>query len=333
MEECESDRIRTGTGLGLEYAKQAQPSLLDTVLDALCHPCARGRFLRPCLQVVVVSQGAPLRQGLSQATALAVALIMKPDANRSKVILAFKKAIEATFDDGRWRELAYLTDTVELVEGHPRLLRSLSWGDDDYGTCILQVLPRILGTNPENLRSVEEFVGLEAWLRTNEPDLYEQLYGGLPTALDELESVHGVHNVLELNQQIARIRRSIPDDPALAVGSAKDLLETVLKTILEERGITSVRGDIPELLKEVQKLTGLDPRSIVRGSEWETLRRTLSNLAQVIVGVDEVRNLAGTGHGRTKTPPLDAVHARLVVNSAATIATYLLEMHERTKRA
>ena len=50
-----------------------------------------------------------------------------------------------TFDDGKWRELGYLTDTIEAIEGHPRLLRSLHWGDEDYEGNVLKVLPTILG--------------------------------------------------------------------------------------------------------------------------------------------------------------------------------------------
>jgi hypothetical protein len=79
---------------------------------------------------------------------------MRPNVNRNKVILALKRAIEATFDDGTWRELGYLTDSIEIIEGHSRLLRSLYWGDPDYDGNILQVLPKILGQNFENIEIV-----------------------------------------------------------------------------------------------------------------------------------------------------------------------------------
>ena len=147
---------------------------------------------------------------------------MLPNANRNKAILALKRAIEATFDDGKWRELGYLTDSIELIEGHPRLLKSLYWGDPDYGGSILQVLPSILGEDFENLETVEEFVGLEDWLRTSDTELYTEFYGMEQVSLEEIERAGEIHNVLELNQQIHRIRRSIHDDPALAIGSAKE---------------------------------------------------------------------------------------------------------------
>jgi len=257
---------------------------------------------------------------------------MKPDANRSKAILALKRAIEDTFDDGRWLELGYLTDSVDIIQGHPRLLKSLFFGDDDYGENIFHVLPSILGERFENLRRVEGFVGLEEWLLRHDPQLHAELYGGMPVPLEEIERAGEIHDVVELNQQIARIRRSIPDDPALAVGSAKELLETVMKTILAEYGCSTDSDDIPALLKRVQKVLALDPKAVPPGiPRSKLLRRTLSNLAQVVIDVDELRNLVGTGHGRTKGPQIDPVHARLVVNAAATIATYLLEIWEKQR--
>lgn len=244
------------------------------------------------------------------------------------MILALKRAIEATFSDGKWLELGYLTDTIDIIKEHPRLLRSLHWGDADYSGNILKILPRILGDDMENLKIVEEFVGLEDWLRKNDSALYAELYSGTPVPLEEIETISTI-NVLELNQHIARIRRSIPEDPSLAVGSAKDLLETVLKTILARKGLSTARQDIPQLLKAAQKQLGIDPATVAADMPGnETLRRTLNNLAQIITGVTELRNLVGTGHGRVGGAQIDVMHARLVVNAAATIATYLLELLE-----
>jgi hypothetical protein len=252
---------------------------------------------------------------------------LKPNPDRNKVVLALKRAIEATFDKEKWMELGYLTDSVEIIEAHPRLLRSLYWGDPDYGACILEVLPKILGDNLENLRIVEEF-GLEDWLRRNDPQLYAELYGGTPVTFEKIEEIGKIKNVHELNQNLARIRRSLPDDPALAVGSAKELLESVMKTILAEEGVEFGNEEIPELLKMCRKILGLDPGTATAGPEGEKLRRILNNLGQIVVGVSEVRNLVGTGHGRSRGPQIDVVHARLVVNAAATIATYFLELWE-----
>jgi hypothetical protein len=42
----------------------------------------------------------------------------------------------------------------------------------------------------------------------------------------------------ELPRQLERLREAVDDDPALAIGTAKEMLETACKTILEEHGTT-----------------------------------------------------------------------------------------------
>ena len=51
---------------------------------------------------------------------------------RNQVILGIQKAIEATFSESDWKQLGYQTGTQDWIAKHPRLLRSLSWGDSDY---------------------------------------------------------------------------------------------------------------------------------------------------------------------------------------------------------
>ena len=51
-------------------------------------------------------------------------------------------------------------------------------------------------------------------------------------------------------QQITRMEAAVLNDPALAIGTAKELVETCCKTILKERGIShGANADVPELVK------------------------------------------------------------------------------------
>lgn len=254
---------------------------------------------------------------------------MRQDAQRDLIVTGLKRVIHATFNEDKWEELGYLTGTREVIVRHPRLLRSLRFGDDDYGACIFEVLPEILGPNMENLAEVETFTDAEEWLSLNDPRMYSQLYTGLAGPVKSLEEAIQAHNVAELNQQVARIMKSINDDPALAIGSSKELLETVMKTILGD-GNYGRDDDIPKLLKMTQTRLHLDPKTT---PAIGVLSRTLSNLGQVVVGVDEVRNLVGTGHGRSGGPQVDSIHAELVVNAAAAIGTYFLRVWEQRRAA
>ncbi|MHB9035145.1 MAG: abortive infection family protein [Armatimonadota bacterium] len=256
---------------------------------------------------------------------------MRTNADHNKAILALKRAIIATFNDSKWRELGYLTDSIEVITGHPRLLRSLQWGDEDYEGNVLEVLPWIIGNDSVKLRTTEDFVGLQQWLKENDENFYADLYDARVTVpLDEVEQAAKHFDAAELNKHAGRIRHGIKNDPEQAIGSAKEMLETTLKTVL---GIEGERtdADISALLKQAREKLDLDPRTVAAEAPGrEAIKRTLSSLGQIITGVAEVRNLYGTGHGRHRSRELEIAHARLVVNAAVTIATFLLEVaHER----
>ena len=75
-----------------------------------------------------------------------------------KQLIALKDRIAANFSSSHWQELAALTDSDRIVNGHDRLLRSLSWGDSDYDGHVLEVLKRILNADAENLATILEYV-------------------------------------------------------------------------------------------------------------------------------------------------------------------------------
>jgi hypothetical protein len=139
-----------------------------------------------------------------------------------------------------------------------------------------------------------------------------------------------------LDVYLGRINASVENDPELAIGSAKDLVEGTLKSILSglQEPFDEKSDDVHALLKKVQKRLDLAPDSVDAGKRGaEIIKRTLSNLGQVVVGVFELRNLYGSGHGRTKRTSIDARLAKLAVGTAGTLCRFLLETYEqRTKR-
>lgn len=267
---------------------------------------------------------------------------MRADAKASKALLAISKAVEATFSKGDWLALGLVTDSQEVITRHSRLLRSLDWGDSDYPGNVLEVLPAVLGTRRAevkgraaqafpNLREVEEHIGLQAWLAANEPALHTELYAGEDAAvLDELDEASARLGIPDIDMHAARIRRGLHDDPAQAIGSAKELLETTLKAVLGLHGAgPETKLDIPKLVKQANVKLGLDAAG-VDGSEpgAEQTRKVLGGLAQVVNGTAELRNAGfGTGHGLSRAPAPDVATARMVVSAAVAIATFYAEAH------
>ncbi len=134
----------------------------------------------------------------------------------------------------------------------------------------------------------------------------------------------------ELQRQIERMRSSVDDDPRLAIGTAKELIETTCKTILADRHVAfPASADLPQLLKLTRRNLQLLPDDISDSAKGATsIRRLLSSLGTVGQGLGEVRNLYGTGHGKDgRSSAVSPRIARLAVGSSATLATFLLETH------
>lgn len=131
--------------------------------------------------------------------------------------------------------------------------------------------------------------------------------------------------------QITRMESAIYNDPSLAIGTAKELVETICRTILRERGVP-VDGtpDLPQLTKATFKQLDLTPDDIPESAKAsEVIKRVLSNLATVAGGLAELRNKYGTGHGKEAAARgLEPRHAKLAVGAASTLAIFLLEAHE-----
>ena len=152
--------------------------------------------------------------------------------------------------------------------------------------------------------------------------------------LEPLRQHADVLDASYLKKQIRRIESSIDDDPELAIGTAKELVESCCKTILAERGKPiSGRPDIPELTKATLKELKLVPEGIDDAARGvDVIRRLLRNLGTIGSGLAELRGLYGTGHGKHgKTKGLGSRHAKLAVGAATTLVVFLIETHIETR--
>jgi len=152
-------------------------------------------------------------------------------------------------------------------------------------------------------------------------------------SLDDIKQTAQQFDAKHLADQIRRIEQAVDADPALAVGTAKELIETCCRTILSERGKPVIgTPDIPALTKQTLKELKLVPEDIpdqAKGSE--TIKRLLSNLASIGHSLAEIRNLYGTGHGKDgATQSIKPRHAKLAVGAAATLVVFLFETHKET---
>jgi hypothetical protein len=128
----------------------------------------------------------------------------------------------------------------------------------------------------------------------------------------------GVHTVWE--KALGR-RHTDPDG---AITSARTLLETVCKRILDETGDAySDKDDLPALYRAIASKLQIAPSQHTE----EAFKRILGGATSVVEGLGSLRNKIGDAHGQGGKKPVrpSARHAQLAVNLAGAMATFLID--------
>lgn len=155
------------------------------------------------------------------------------------------------------------------------------------------------------------------------------------TALSRARTVADALDAGWMAREIRRMESAIETDPSLAVGTAKELVESCCKTILERLSVEVTKSmDLPELVRLVAKQLRLLPDDIADHAKGAKLIKVLlSNLTQIPLGLAELRGLYGSGHGRAGNyGGLEVRHARLAVGAAVTFIDFVTSTyHQRTR--
>jgi hypothetical protein len=133
-----------------------------------------------------------------------------------------------------------------------------------------------------------------------------------------------------MQKQIERLENAIDRDPALAIGTAKELVESCCKSVLTKREVPySPSADLPALTKLVAKELGLVPEDITDAAKGaETIKLILRNLTALTQYLAELRSLYGSGHGRDgRHKGLQPRHARLAVGAAVSFIDFVTETY------
>jgi len=134
-------------------------------------------------------------------------------------------------------------------------------------------------------------------------------------------SIDGVHQVWTK----ALDRRT--SDPEGAITSARTLLETVCKHILDEIGEVygEKRIELPDLYKRTAKELNLAPDQHTE----EVFKQILGGCSAIVGGLGALRNRLGDAHGQGKSNVRPASrHAELAVNLAGSVAIFLIATWE-----
>lgn len=130
--------------------------------------------------------------------------------------------------------------------------------------------------------------------------------------------------------QLNRLRRNT-EDAGLLLGTAKELLESVGKFVLEEGNrLPDRRIDFPEVMVLSMEQLGVMPKQVDASTEGgKQIRKVYQAVRTVIDAINELRNDHGTGHGRTLPTGVSVDAARFMIRQATMVAEMLLAAHDR----
>jgi hypothetical protein len=140
-------------------------------------------------------------------------------------------------------------------------------------------------------------------------------------------------NTEYVNNKINIMNDAVYKDTDLAIGMAKELLETTCKSILKQKAVVvDSNWTLPQLLKTTTNALDFTPKAAADPLNAEkSIRQILGGISSIVHGVSELRNSYGTGHGKDADfKALEGKYAKLLVGVVSEIVILYLSTNGET---
>ncbi|EMR01617.1 abortive infection family protein [Cesiribacter andamanensis] len=145
------------------------------------------------------------------------------------------------------------------------------------------------------------------------------------------DEILGILNEGYVQHQLNTMYGSLHEKPHLTIGIAKELIETVCKTILIDKQVeVDPNWDVGRIVKETNKLLKfLPPETPNKEVAERAILKVLGGLSSIVQGIAELRNNFGSGHGHEPSfKGLDKTYAKLAADSSSELALFYLKVHK-----
>ena len=217
-----------------------------------------------------------------------------------------------------------IRDTVEAAVRDPHRARELiesllvEFRSFRFFTAVKD--PRVEAERHAKVRALQRAFARIDWELNDEGDLR-------PAGVGTVGSVEGRPAI---EDQLERLRRA-SDDPALLLGTAKEMLESTAKYVLEAFSVPyGSRKSFDELWHLTRDRLALLPEQVDTSKPGGAQVRAMLGASWTIAKTtNEIRNLEGTGHGRTLPTGVTPEMAMLVVREACSVTELSLATLDR----
>ena len=140
-------------------------------------------------------------------------------------------------------------------------------------------------------------------------------------------------NTSYVSSKLTIMNEAVYKDTDIAIGTAKELLETTCKSILKQRG-QAINPDwtLLQLLKETTAILDFKPKEAHDPAKAEkSILQMLGGISSIVHGATELRNAYGSGHGKDSDfKGLETKFAKLFVGVISEIAILYLATNGET---
>jgi len=237
---------------------------------------------------------------------------------RGKKILVLSRAVQDTFTSSEWTEIGYLTGMDEWIDRHPRLLRSLNWGDPDYKGHAMDAVARILDQDSANLKILVQYEPIVKWLKEHEPGALSELqaevsgFGDVPHVDPHTATDAGLLALADA-QELLRSRGPVSAIDRIHTGLHDFLRAACDEEDLEYPSDATANQLLKVILEKHSALRDLGPRS-------DDIKRILRTSGAIVDAFGTLRNRASLAHPNEELLGQD--EALLVINIARSLLRY-----------
>jgi len=216
--------------------------------------------------------------------------------------------------------------------------------DESYLKFLATTIHPSIRTNPEEVSRL-----LEIYNKHLEADGFEiiqvdeisrkPIFGGRPKDLGQSQLINKKNEIKKylnteyVNSKINIMNDAIGKDTDLAIGTAKELLETVCKSILKQRHVAiDPYWTLPQLIKQTSSYLDFMPKLVSESEKAEkSIKQILGGIMSIVQGISELRNSYGTGHGKESDfKGLEPKYAKIFVGVTSDISILFLTTNGET---
>lgn len=128
-----------------------------------------------------------------------------------------------------------------------------------------------------------------------------------------------------IRQQLDIMNKAVNNNTALAIGKAKELLETCYKYISNKKNIILTKEDnLMQMDKKIRKILKFEITA--ENKDIPGIAILCSGLSNIVHGISELRNSFGDGHGKDAElfNPLSPSYAKLIVYTVVNYVNFLI---------